>query len=82
MTPSTFLSTDRCPLNIKLNLAKVLTEAAIVQKTYPLIAKDVSWLWRTAYNHAVRGCSEWTGSEQRIAEIFDISREVSVDDVR
>jgi len=39
--------------------------------------KDVSWLWRVSYNYAVQGCSEWEGCEEQIAELFDISREVS-----
>jgi len=39
--------------------------------------KDVSWLWRVSYNYAVQGCSEWDGCEEQIAELFDISREVS-----
>ncbi|KAG6828742.1 hypothetical protein H0H92_006880 [Tricholoma furcatifolium] len=36
--------------------AKILTEAACAQKAMSLISKDVSWLWRTAYNCAVEGC--------------------------
>jgi len=39
--------------------------------------KDVSWLWRMSYNYAVQGCSEWNDCEEQIAELFDISREVS-----
>ncbi|KAF8883715.1 hypothetical protein BD779DRAFT_1443711, partial [Infundibulicybe gibba] len=27
-------------------------------KAISLIIKDVSWLWRTAYNYAAQGCSE------------------------
>ena len=30
-----------------------------------------------SYNYAVQGCSEWNGCEEQIAELFDISREVS-----
>lgn len=56
--------------------AKTITEATATQKTFPLIAKDVSWLWRTSYNYAVQGCSEWSNCEDRIAELFDISREL------
>ncbi|KXN85140.1 hypothetical protein AN958_11630 [Leucoagaricus sp. SymC.cos] len=57
-------------------LPKILTDAAVTQKSFPLIMKDVSWLWRTAYNYAVQGCSEWSNCEERIAELFDISREL------
>ncbi|KAF9444140.1 SPO22-domain-containing protein [Macrolepiota fuliginosa MF-IS2] len=56
--------------------AKILTETAVTQKSFVLITKDVSWLWRTAYNCAVQGCSEWSGCEERIAELFDISQEL------
>ncbi|XP_006457544.1 hypothetical protein AGABI2DRAFT_181685 [Agaricus bisporus var. bisporus H97] len=54
--------------------AKILTEKAIAQKSFAVVAKDVSWLWRTAYNCAVQGSSEWVDCEERIAELFDISR--------
>jgi hypothetical protein len=50
----------------------------VLQKAVSLIAKDVSWLWRMAYNLAVQGCSDW--EEQYIAhtmELFDIAREAS-----
>ncbi|CAE6532105.1 unnamed protein product [Rhizoctonia solani] len=39
-----------------------------------IIAKDLSWLWRTAYNAAVAGCQDW--EELVVAEIFDLSREL------
>lgn len=39
-----------------------------------IIAKDVSWLWRTAYNAAVAGCHDW--EELVVAEVFDLAREV------
>lgn len=56
--------------------AKNLTEAAIEQKAIFMIIKDVSWLWRTAYNCAVQGCSEWADSDEQVSELFDISRQV------
>ncbi|TFK38784.1 meiosis protein SPO22/ZIP4 like-domain-containing protein [Crucibulum laeve] len=56
--------------------ARILTEAASAQKAVSLIFKDVSWLWRTAYNCAVQGCSEWEHCEERISELFDISRDL------
>jgi hypothetical protein len=40
------------------------------------VSKDVSWLWRAAYNCAVQGCSEWENAEEKISELFDISREL------
>ncbi|CUA77764.1 hypothetical protein RSOLAG22IIIB_06771 [Rhizoctonia solani] len=39
-----------------------------------IIAKDLSWLWRTAYNAAVAGCQDW--DELVVAEIFDLAREL------
>lgn len=38
------------------------------------VTKDISWLWRTAYNCAVQGCSEWENTEDEVAELFDIAR--------
>ena len=38
--------------------------------------KDVSWLWRTAYNCAAQGCTEWENAEERVPPLFDASREV------
>ena len=40
------------------------------------IIKDVSWLWRTAYNCAAQGCTEWDNAEERVPPLFDASREV------
>jgi hypothetical protein len=57
--------------------AKILAEAACAQKAIALIIKDVSWLWRTAYNCAVQGCAEWEGSEVRISQLFEVARDVS-----
>ncbi|KAF8060777.1 meiosis protein SPO22/ZIP4 like-domain-containing protein, partial [Lyophyllum atratum] len=56
--------------------AKILTEAACAQKAMSLISKDVSWLWRTAYNCAVQGCTEWERCEDRIADLFDVAKEL------
>jgi len=39
-------------------------------------AKDISWLWRTAYNCAVQGCADWEGAEDAVTNLFDISREL------
>jgi len=55
--------------------AKKLAETASERNEVSLVAKDLSWLWRTAYNCAVQGCSDWD-SEDLISDLFDISREV------
>ncbi|KAI0935752.1 hypothetical protein AcV5_004080 [Taiwanofungus camphoratus] len=39
-------------------------------------SRDISWLWRTAYNCAIQGCSEWENSEERIADLFDVARQL------
>lgn len=62
---------DDCDL-----IAKILTEAASTQKAISLISQDVSWLWRTAYNLAIQGCSEWEGCEGQITELFDFAKNV------
>ena len=41
-----------------------------------LVIRDVSWLWRTAYNCAVKGCTEWDNAEDKVPPLFDVSREV------
>ncbi|KAH9487374.1 hypothetical protein JR316_0001449 [Psilocybe cubensis] len=56
--------------------ARILTEAAVSQKVVPLVFKDISWLWRTAYNCAVQGCAEWENAGDEISELFDIAREL------
>ncbi|KAI0651390.1 meiosis protein SPO22/ZIP4 like-domain-containing protein [Trametes meyenii] len=38
--------------------------------------KDVSWLWRTAYNTAVQGCSEWENQEDNVSDLFDVARQI------
>ncbi|KAK1222658.1 sporulation-specific protein 22 [Marasmius sp. AFHP31] len=56
--------------------ARILVESACEQSTMALIIKDVSWLWRTAYNCAVQGCSEWEGHQDRICDLFDVARDL------
>ncbi|KAF8139351.1 meiosis protein SPO22/ZIP4 like-domain-containing protein [Mycena galopus ATCC 62051] len=56
--------------------AKILSEVASAQKAIALIIKDVSWLWRTAYNCAVQGCAEWERSEIRISQLFEVARDL------
>ena len=58
-------------------IARILTEAASTQKMIILILKDISWLWRSAYNCAVQGCSEWECAGEQISELFDIAKEVT-----
>lgn len=43
-----------------------------------MIFKDLSWLWRTAYNVAIQGCAEWDDSEAFLSELFDLSRAVNL----
>ncbi|GJE98003.1 SPO22 domain-containing protein [Phanerochaete sordida] len=39
-------------------------------------AKDISWLWRTAYNCAVQGCADWEAAEDAVTKLFDTAREL------
>ncbi|THU92597.1 hypothetical protein K435DRAFT_726088 [Dendrothele bispora CBS 962.96] len=56
--------------------AKVLADAACEQKAIALVIKDISWLWRTAYNCAVQGCSEWEGYQDQISTLFDLAKDL------
>ncbi|KAL5495788.1 SPO22_1 [Sanghuangporus weigelae] len=57
--------------------ASALVNTAVTGRNAPLIAKDVSWLWRTAYNIALQGCSEWRDAEIQIGELFELSYELA-----
>ncbi|KAI0078527.1 hypothetical protein K474DRAFT_1660335 [Panus rudis PR-1116 ss-1] len=65
------------PGNVRMSLVKSIIhrfQTAIklvgsLQAT--TVAKDISWLWRTAYNTAVHGCSTWQDAETQIAELFE-----------
>ncbi|KAF8330322.1 uncharacterized protein EI90DRAFT_3154952 [Cantharellus anzutake] len=57
----------------QLRKAKTLVLAAISKKDEAMIVKDLSWLWRTAYNCAIDVSTEW--SSEIVAQLFDISRE-------
>ncbi|KAJ4485242.1 hypothetical protein J3R30DRAFT_3282666 [Lentinula aciculospora] len=61
---------------VHFRTAKILVDAASEQKAVSLIIKDVSWLWRTAYNCAVQGCSDWDGFQEQISALFDISKDM------
>ncbi|KAJ7088423.1 meiosis protein SPO22/ZIP4 like-domain-containing protein [Mycena belliarum] len=56
--------------------AKILAEEACAQKAVALIIKDVSWLWRTAYNCAVQGCADWERNEEQISQLFEVARDL------
>ncbi|OCB89780.1 hypothetical protein A7U60_g3040 [Sanghuangporus baumii] len=58
-------------------LASALVNTAVTGRNAPLIAKDVSWLWRTAYNIALQGCSEWRDADIQIGELFELSHELA-----
>ncbi|KAF8480818.1 hypothetical protein DFH94DRAFT_691907 [Russula ochroleuca] len=56
--------------------ARALVDAVCKEKRVSLVIKDVSWLWRTAYNCATQGCTEWDNAEERVPPLFDMSREL------
>ncbi|KAH7925693.1 SPO22-domain-containing protein [Leucogyrophana mollusca] len=55
--------------------AKALVEGASCENS-ALVIRDISWLWRTAYNSAIQGCADWEDSEEQISELFDIARQL------
>ncbi|KAF8913470.1 hypothetical protein CPB85DRAFT_1375650 [Mucidula mucida] len=57
--------------------SKVFVKTARTQKSINFISKDLSWLWRTAYNCAVQGCSEWAANHEQILDLFDMARDIS-----
>ncbi|OCH94172.1 hypothetical protein OBBRIDRAFT_810677 [Obba rivulosa] len=56
--------------------ATALIANLIAQQSAAIVAKDISWLWRTAYNSAVQGCSEWEDSEESVSIMFDLARQL------
>lgn len=56
--------------------ARTLVETALSEQKLAVVMKDLSWLWRTAYNCAVQGCAEWENSEDQVTDLFEIAREV------
>ncbi|KAF9229785.1 hypothetical protein BS17DRAFT_688278 [Gyrodon lividus] len=55
--------------------AKALVEA-VTHENATLVIRDVSWLWRTAYNCAIEGCSNWDNHGEQVSYAFDIAREL------
>ncbi|KAG2053918.1 SPO22-domain-containing protein [Suillus hirtellus] len=54
-----------------LNIAVTITESC---EQPAMLSRDVSWLWRTAYNCAIQACSDWEDREDQISDIFDAAR--------
>lgn len=57
------------------NKGKTLIES-LPKAQRAVAAKDISWLWRTAYNCAVQGCADWEAAEDAVTKLFDTAREV------
>lgn len=57
---------------------KDLISQVSTKKGIAVITRDISWLWRMAYNSAVKGCTAWECSDDLVSDLFDISREVRV----
>ncbi|KAI8983311.1 meiosis protein SPO22/ZIP4 like-domain-containing protein [Trametes punicea] len=53
-----------------------LAEALEAKQNTAGVTKDIAWLWRTAYNTAVQGCSEWENQEDSISDLFDTARQL------
>ncbi|KAF7969735.1 hypothetical protein HWV62_26088 [Athelia sp. TMB] len=56
--------------------ANSLVQQALSVQKASLVVKDISWLWRTAYNTAVQGCSEWDNSETALTDLFQVATEL------
>jgi len=71
---------DRQPLVASLlkhfRMAKDLISHISTKKGIAVIVRDISWLWRMAYNSAVKGCSTWECPDDLVSDLFDISREL------
>ncbi|KAF9231600.1 hypothetical protein BU15DRAFT_68195 [Melanogaster broomeanus] len=55
--------------------AKALVET-VTHENAALMIRDISWLWRTAYNCAIEGCSNWDNHGEQVSDAFDIAREL------
>ncbi|PCH37312.1 hypothetical protein WOLCODRAFT_146594, partial [Wolfiporia cocos MD-104 SS10] len=63
-------------LIVHFNTARTLITELSARTDVTVVFKDVSWLWRTAYNCAIQGYSEWTESEEYVSELFDVARQL------
>jgi len=58
-------------------LAKGFVDLAVQKDVVTVIRKDLSWLWRTAYNTAVQGCTDWGEEFEAYATaLFRVARDV------
>ncbi|KAI6020837.1 hypothetical protein BKA83DRAFT_4291597 [Pisolithus microcarpus] len=55
--------------------AKALVETVACENV-ALVIRDLSWLWRTAYNCAIDGCSNWDNHGEEVSNAFDIARQL------
>ncbi|KAI5992168.1 hypothetical protein EDD15DRAFT_2197189 [Pisolithus albus] len=55
--------------------AKTLVETVACENV-ALVIRDLSWLWRTAYNCAIDGCSNWDNHGEEVSSAFDIARQL------
>lgn len=58
-------------------VARTLIENALSEGKIAVVMKDLSWLWRTAYNCAVQGCTEWENFEDQVTDLFEIAQQVN-----
>lgn len=68
------MENSECTHNLHIT-GNTLVLDAIRQNKAPLVAKDLSWLWRTAYNSAVSGLGVW--DDEDVTEMFVVARSVS-----
>ena len=66
------LSTIKSDLGIAIQVASEAKQKGHIS----VIRKDISWLWRTAYNCANQGCAEWDDAEKKVPVLFDLAGQV------
>ncbi|KAJ8589076.1 SPO22-domain-containing protein [Rhizopogon salebrosus TDB-379] len=59
-----------------LHHLKIAVTVAECCETPAMIVRDISWLWRSAYNCAIQACLEWEDREGQISDIFDAARQL------
>lgn len=63
-------------LIVHFHTALELVQKASNSNQSHAIMKDISWLWRTAYNCGIKGCTEWSASDEKITSLFVITSQV------
>ncbi|KAI9566962.1 meiosis protein SPO22/ZIP4 like-domain-containing protein [Boletus coccyginus] len=66
----------RCIIRLTLKLLAEPGANSVTHENATMVIRDLSWLWRTAYNCAIEGCSVWENQGEQVSEAFDAAREL------